>query len=130
MKKVIIGAALSCLLMSGAAFAEKVFVFSPRTHMWYAYENGQLVNSGRASGGANYCRDIHRSCHTPTGNFRVWSKGGPDANQVGILCLMAVRSWHIACISPNSMPFTLPMTCLTTMPAMAVSAFSLMPPAG
>lgn len=78
MKKVIIGAALSCLLMSGAAFAEKVFVFSPKKHMWYAYENGQLVNSGAASGGANYCADIHRRCHTPTGTFRVWSKGGPN----------------------------------------------------
>lgn len=78
MKKLIIGAAVACLLISGAAIANKVFVFSPQTHMWYAYENGQLVKSGRASGGANYCADIHRGCHTPTGTFSVRSKGGPD----------------------------------------------------
>lgn len=78
MKKLIIGAALSCLLVSPLALAEKTFVFNPQTHMWYAYQNGQLVNSGRASGGANYCADIHRRCHTPTGTFQVWSKGGPN----------------------------------------------------
>jgi len=51
------------------------FVFSPRAHKWYAYENGRLVNSGRASGGKGYCPDIHRSCRTPQGVFRVSHKG-------------------------------------------------------
>ncbi len=53
----------------------RVFVFDPRRHAWYAYENGRLVGSGRASGGRGYCPDIRRSCHTPVGTFRVISKG-------------------------------------------------------
>ncbi len=77
MKTIIVGAALSCLLISSAALAQKVFVFNPRTLMWYAYDNGQLVNSGRASGGAGYCKDINRSCRTPSGTYAVRSIGGP-----------------------------------------------------
>lgn len=53
----------------------RLFVFSPRKHKWYAYKNGRLVKSGRASGGKSYCRDIKRSCLTPRGNFRVIRKG-------------------------------------------------------
>jgi lipoprotein-anchoring transpeptidase ErfK/SrfK len=68
----------SLFFMSEAALAEKVFVFSPKKLMWFAYENGQLVNSGRASGGSGYCSDIKRSCRTPTGVFRVNSLGGPN----------------------------------------------------
>lgn len=55
----------------------RVFVFDPQALSWYAYEDGELVNSGRASGGSNYCRDLGRSCHTPTGVFHVYSKGSP-----------------------------------------------------
>lgn len=54
------------------------FVFNPRTLRWTAYGNsGQVVNSGKASGGKHYCSDIGRSCRTITGRFRVHSKGGP-----------------------------------------------------
>jgi hypothetical protein len=56
----------------------KVFIFDPKVLQWYAYYNGNLINSGRASGGRHYCPDIHRPCRTPTGVFRVNSKGGPD----------------------------------------------------
>lgn len=51
------------------------FVFNPKTHRWYAYENGELINSGPASGGANYCPDIKRSCHTPSGTYSIIQKG-------------------------------------------------------
>lgn len=51
------------------------FVFSPKAHRWYAIENGHVVKQGRASGGRGYCPDIGRSCHTPTGVFRVINKG-------------------------------------------------------
>lgn len=53
----------------------RVFVFNPRHHKWYAYENGRLIASGRAAGGAGYCADIKRSCRTPVGTFRVLRKG-------------------------------------------------------
>jgi lipoprotein-anchoring transpeptidase ErfK/SrfK len=60
------------------AHYSNTFVFSPRKHMWYAYDSdGDLVKSGRASGGKAYCPDIGRACRTPRGYFRVWSKGGP-----------------------------------------------------
>lgn len=65
------------LAVPGYALAQKTFVFDPRAHHWYAYENGELVRSGVASGGANYCPDIHRACHTPVGTFSVRDKGGP-----------------------------------------------------
>lgn len=66
------------LLVPGYAFAQKTFVFDPQEHKWYAYENGELIKSGVASGGANYCPDIHRACHTPVGTFSVLDKGGAD----------------------------------------------------
>lgn len=56
----------------------RTFVFSPQKLMWFAYENGELINSGRASGGSNYCRDLGHRCHTPVGIFQVFSKGSPD----------------------------------------------------
>ena len=70
--------AFLALLFTAPAFAEKVFVFDPQTHAWSAYENGNLVGSGRASGGSNYCKDLGRSCHTPVGVFHVLSKGSAD----------------------------------------------------
>lgn len=69
-------AALAFGFVSNIAFAERVFVFSPQKLMWYAYDNGELVKSGRASGGASYCPDIHRGCRTPSGTYRVIQKGG------------------------------------------------------
>lgn len=53
------------------------FVFSPRTLRWKAInDNGKVVRSGRGSGGRHYCKDIKRSCRTPTGTFRIISKRG------------------------------------------------------
>lgn len=54
----------------------KRFVFNPKTNRWYAYNSwGLLINSGTASGGAHYCKDVGRSCRTPVGTFRVYRKG-------------------------------------------------------
>jgi len=54
------------------------FVFNPRKKRWYAYgRNGRIIKSGRASGGASYCRDVRRACRTPRGHFRIISKRGP-----------------------------------------------------
>ena len=61
--------------MTLSSFANTV-VFSPRNHTWTAInDSGHVVRSGRASGGAGYCKDIHRSCRTPVGTYSVWSKG-------------------------------------------------------
>jgi hypothetical protein len=59
------------------AGAGKTFVFDPKSLQWYAYNNGELINSGRASGGRHYCPDIRRGCKTPVGVFRVGAMGGP-----------------------------------------------------
>ncbi len=75
-----IGWALSMafLMIPGYALAEKMFVFDPSKHHWYAIEDGEIIRSGIASGGANYCPDTGRRCRTTVGNFRVISKGGAD----------------------------------------------------
>ncbi len=61
-------------------YAERnTFVFSPRSKSWKAINSsGKVVRSGRASGGRNYCPDIHRGCRTPTGTYTVLSKGGAN----------------------------------------------------
>ncbi len=56
---------------------QKTFVFDPKLHAWAAYDSsGDLINTGRASGGGHFCPDVGRSCKTVVGNFRVlWKKG-------------------------------------------------------
>ncbi|KTD16075.1 L,D-transpeptidase [Legionella jordanis] len=56
--------------------ASNTFIFSPRTRTWKAVQNGKVIRSGKASGGSHYCKDIRRSCRTPSGVYRIWSKGG------------------------------------------------------
>jgi lipoprotein-anchoring transpeptidase ErfK/SrfK len=47
------------------------------SHTWAAYSpNGDLIRSGRVSGGKNYCPDLHRGCRTPIGTYTVYSKQG------------------------------------------------------
>ncbi len=54
-----------------------VFIFDPRRVAWAAYDSeGKLVRTGAASGGRNYCPDLHRRCHTPTGTFKVYAIQG------------------------------------------------------
>ncbi|HEL9669923.1 TPA: L,D-transpeptidase, partial [Legionella pneumophila] len=52
--------------------------FNPNTLTWKAISaNGKVIRTGRGSGGKHYCSDVRRSCKTPSGVFRVISKGGP-----------------------------------------------------
>jgi lipoprotein-anchoring transpeptidase ErfK/SrfK len=64
--------------MPGLALAQKMIVFDPTEHKWYAYDNGQLIRSGIASGGRDYCADSGHKCHTPSGTFSIIRKGGAD----------------------------------------------------
>ncbi|MCS5712227.1 L,D-transpeptidase [Candidatus Berkiella aquae] len=46
---------------------------------WVAYDGtGELIRSGRVSGGKDYCPDIGRECKTVTGTFTIFRKGGED----------------------------------------------------
>jgi lipoprotein-anchoring transpeptidase ErfK/SrfK len=62
---------------SATTVAVNSFVYNPRTLTWQAInDQGRIVRTGKGSGGRSYCRDTHRSCHTPVGVFHIWSKGG------------------------------------------------------
>ncbi|MCX7114874.1 MAG: L,D-transpeptidase [Gammaproteobacteria bacterium] len=61
------------------ATGKKVFVFDPQVPAWAAYDaEGNLVKTGSASGGKDYCEDVGRKCRTVTGVYRVYSKKGPE----------------------------------------------------
>jgi hypothetical protein len=61
------------------ATGNEVFIFDPQQYAWAAYDaKGQLIRTGIASGGADYCPDIKSGCRTPVGTFRVYREGGPD----------------------------------------------------
>lgn len=65
------------LRVQSQVLALNTFVYNPRTLTWSAInDNGRVIRSGRGSGGKGYCPDIRRSCRTPTGVYRIWSKGG------------------------------------------------------
>ena len=77
--------AASAIQMPAATTAKPVmvlantFVFSPRTLRWKAINNsGKVVRSGRGSGGRSYCKDIKRSCRTPSGTYSIISKRGAN----------------------------------------------------
>lgn len=60
---------------------EKVIMVSinPRVLAWGAYDSdGQLKGWGPASGGQDYCPDLHRACHSSTGKFSIYRKEGRD----------------------------------------------------
>lgn len=62
-----------------AATGHKVFIFDPKATAWAAYDaQGNRVQTGRASGGKDFCEDVGRPCRTVTGTYRVYSKKGPD----------------------------------------------------
>lgn len=63
---------------TSSADTSRVFVFDPKINKWYAIENGRTIKSGVASGGANYCRDVGRSCRTPTGTYTVQRMGSAN----------------------------------------------------
>jgi hypothetical protein len=59
------------------ATGREVFIFNPNVGAWALYdEGGNLVNTGRASGGKSYCPDINRGCKTVVGTYHIFSKGG------------------------------------------------------
>lgn len=61
------------------ATGNKVFIFDPVHTSWAAYdEKGKLVNTGKASGGKDWCADIGRSCRTPAGTYAVVREGDKD----------------------------------------------------
>jgi hypothetical protein len=61
------------------ATGHKVFIFDPKLTAWAAYDaQGNLVETGSASGGKDYCEDVGRPCRTVTGVYHVYSKKGPD----------------------------------------------------
>lgn len=65
--------------MQREATGRKVFIFDPNAAAWAAYDaNGNRVQTGSASGGADYCPDIGRKCRTTTGTFHVYSKKGEN----------------------------------------------------
>jgi len=67
---------LALLGYAEEAASRGTFVFDPRHRTWTAIDSdGQIVGRGRASGGRNYCPDVHRRCHTPVGRFTMYHKG-------------------------------------------------------
>ena len=58
------------------ATGKRVFVFDPKHTAFAVYnEQGDRVNTGKASGGNVYCPDIGRSCRTIVGRFSIIRKG-------------------------------------------------------
>lgn len=69
-------AAKSSVAATGPSNAKGTVVFDPKNLYWAAYDpQGNLVKTGPASGGSDYCPDIGRTCHTPVGRFTVYSEG-------------------------------------------------------
>lgn len=55
---------------------EKTFIFDPKLLAWAAYDaQGNLIKTGKASGGKSWCPDIGSSCRTKVGTFAVYQKG-------------------------------------------------------
>lgn len=53
-------------------------IISPQRYAWAFYQNHQLVRWGPAICGSDWCRDIGRSCRTPSGNFVVSEVAGKN----------------------------------------------------
>lgn len=61
------------------ATGKSYFVFDPKQYAWAAYDGqGNIIRTGVASGGADYCPDIKSPCHTPVGSFTVKREEGPE----------------------------------------------------
>lgn len=56
---------------------EKIIVVSLNRQAFGAYDpDGTLAYWGPVSSARGYCPDIHHGCHTPTGTFAIYDKGG------------------------------------------------------
>lgn len=63
----------------GPANPRGTIVLNPRSLTWAAYDpDGDLVKSGRASLGRDWCPDTGKSCRTPTGHFHIAAYKGAD----------------------------------------------------
>jgi L,D-transpeptidase ErfK/SrfK len=61
-----------------SAPGENIVMVSLHNMAWGAYDgSGDLVRWGPASSAIGYCADEGRSCHTATGHFAIYRKGGP-----------------------------------------------------
>lgn len=55
---------------------EKVIIVDPNVHAFGAYNaDGKLLRTGLVTAGGRWCPDIHRSCRTRSGTFRIYSLG-------------------------------------------------------
>jgi len=62
----------------GDVTGNKYIVVSLSKLAFGAYdENGALQHWGPVSTARGYCPDLHHGCHTPTGTFAIYDKGGP-----------------------------------------------------
>lgn len=58
---------------------QKTIIVDLNQLAWGAYdEQGNLIHWGPASGGQGWCGDVHRPCHTQTGNYTIYNKQGYD----------------------------------------------------
>lgn len=58
---------------------KRSFVFSARHLVWAAYDkSGNMVRSGHAAGGSEFCPEDGSNCRTVIGTFKVQRKGGAD----------------------------------------------------
>lgn len=58
---------------------QNVIIVEPKKLAWGAYDSsGKLIKWGPASLGKDYCPDVGRRCHSPTGNFTIYAKGSED----------------------------------------------------
>jgi L,D-transpeptidase ErfK/SrfK len=61
----------------GEATGSKRIIISISKLAFGAYDgNGQLQYWGPVSTAKGYCPDLHHGCHTPTGSFAIYNKGG------------------------------------------------------
>lgn len=61
-----------------APSGRKMIIYSPALNAWAAYgPAGNIIRWGPASSGQNWCPDLGRPCHTPSGNFKIYEKRGP-----------------------------------------------------
>ncbi|HTM63263.1 MAG TPA: L,D-transpeptidase [Gammaproteobacteria bacterium] len=68
--------AYSGMPASVPAIGEKQIIVDPHKHRWGAYdEDGNLVKTGMATAGGNWCPDIRQHCRTRVGTFRIDSLG-------------------------------------------------------
>lgn len=69
---------LTFSLCAGSYAAGNTFIFNPNTLVWKAIDaDGTVIRTGKGSGGKMYCKDLGRSCKTPSGVYSILSKGGP-----------------------------------------------------